>query len=121
MPKYLKNMEKKDAAGTVLSAAALPVLLHAELLSSLAYTQSHLNFIPPRPPYSSVDSGEVTTAAVEAATAGGRERSSHGNDCIRTWMRKHRLRCAGADVPAFLCQKFVLFLTSNGMYSQFRL
>ncbi len=42
---------------TVLSAAALPVLLHAELLSSLAYTQSHLNFIPPRPPYSSVDSG----------------------------------------------------------------
>ncbi|MEK4359295.1 DUF2207 domain-containing protein [Paenibacillus sp. FSL M7-1455] len=57
VPKYLKNMEKKDAAGTVLSAAALPVLLHAELLSSLAYTQSHLNFIPPRPPYSSVDSG----------------------------------------------------------------
>jgi len=57
VPKYLKSMEKKGAAGTVLSTAAVPMLLNAELLSSLAYTQSHLNFIPPRPPYSSVDGG----------------------------------------------------------------
>ncbi|GIO34042.1 hypothetical protein J2TS6_51830 [Paenibacillus albilobatus] len=71
VPKYVKNLQKKGVSGLALGAAALPVLLNAELMASLAYTQNHLNFTPPRSPYGFSDGGGSFSSGGDSGGGGG--------------------------------------------------
>ncbi|MBE9915594.1 DUF2207 domain-containing protein [Paenibacillus donghaensis] len=68
IPEYMKNMNTKRQEGATAYAAAVPILFSVNILSSLQYTQSNLNFTPPS---SSTGSGSSYSASGGSGGGGG--------------------------------------------------